>query len=37
MTVHDLQMLIGPPSLTILEAMRRIDKNTCGILFITDE
>ncbi len=33
---NDLQKFIGPGSLTILEAMQRIDGNTYGIMFVTD-
>ena len=33
----DIQKFIGDTSMTIVDAMKRIDKNTKGILFITDK
>ena len=32
----ELQKFIGKSSLTVSEAMRKIDENSCGILFLTD-
>ena len=34
--MHDLQMYVGNDKLTLSEAMQRIDKNSTGIIFITD-
>lgn len=34
---NDLQKFIGPDSLTVLEAMQRIDENASGILIIVDD
>ena len=34
---RELQKFIGRDSLTVSEAMQKIDANACGILFITDE
>ena len=34
---QELQQFIGSDRLTVAEAMRRIDGNTYGILFLTDE
>lgn len=36
MIENDLQKFIGTESLTVLEAMKRIDENAYGILFIVD-
>jgi len=33
---HELQKFIGGSELTVLEAMQKIDRNACGILFIVD-
>lgn len=35
--MDDFQKFIGKDNLSVSEAMQRIDKNTCGILFLTDE
>ena len=35
--MNDLSKFLGNRKLTVSEAMQRIDKNTCGILFLTDE
>ena len=35
--MNDLSKFLGNQKLTVSEAMQRIDKNTCGILFLTDE
>lgn len=35
--MDDIQQFLGKQSLTVSEAMQQIDKNTCGILFLTDE
>lgn len=37
MDKYELQKFIGNNQLTVSEAMQKIDKNTCGVLFITDD
>ena len=34
---QELLKFIGSDRLTVAEAMRKIDGNTCGILFLTDD
>ncbi len=34
---QELKDCIGRYNITIAEAMRRIDSNSCGILFLVDE
>ena len=36
MSNQEILKYIGDDTLSVVEAMRRIDKNSCGILFVVD-